>query len=152
MGSPCDLAPLTTLSPSDKVSHDHTYCKHSDPINDGIHQDDERPTLEEKLKRKIKSLQQQLRRTKAKQQTMADVIHEMEQKLIVTPEDAEYMHAEFDGIQLSIFRDVKINVSCAPSGRRYSDVVKEFATTLNYTIHQRLTSTSEPSLHYVTHP
>jgi hypothetical protein len=122
---------LTTLSPSDKVSHDHTYCKHSDSINDGIHQDDERPALEEKLKRKIKSLQQQLRRTKAKQQTMADVIHEMEQKLIVTPEDAEYMHAEFDGIQLSIFRDVK-NVSCAPSGRRYSDVVKEFATTLNY--------------------
>ena len=132
LGSPCDLAPLTTLSPSDKVSHDHTYCKHSDPINDGIHQDDERPALEEKLKRKIKSLQQQLRRTKAKQQTMADVIHEMEQKLIVTPEDAEYMHAEFDGIQLSIFRDVKNNVSCAPSGRRYSDVVKEFATTLNY--------------------
>ncbi len=42
------------------------------------------------------------------------------------------MHAEFDGIQLSIFRDVKNNVSCAPSGRRYSDVVKEFATTLNY--------------------
>jgi hypothetical protein len=126
------LAPLTTLSPSDKVSHDHTYCKHSDSINDGIHQDDERPALEEKLKRKIKSLQQQLRRTKAKQQTMADVIHEMEQKLIVTPEDAEYMHAEFDGIQLSIFRDVKNNVSCAPSGRRYSDVVKEFATTLNY--------------------
>ena len=33
-----------------------------------------RPALEEKLKRKIKSLQQQLRRTKAKQQTMADAI------------------------------------------------------------------------------
>ena len=30
------------------------------------------------------------------------------------------------------FRDTKNNVSCDPCGRRYSDNVKEFATTLNY--------------------
>ena len=63
---------------------------------------------------------------------MADLIQELQQKLILRPEDAEYMHAKFDDIQLSIFRDTKNNVSCDPCGRRYSDNVKEFATTLNY--------------------
>jgi hypothetical protein len=63
---------------------------------------------------------------------MSDIIHELQQKQIVSPEDAEMMNAKFDEIQLSIFRDTKNNVSCAPCGRRYSDVVKEFASTLNY--------------------
>ena len=73
-----------------------------------------------------------MRRTKAKQQTMADIIHELEQKLIVSAQDAENMHADFDNIQLSIFRDTKNNTTCTPNGRRYSDIVKEFAVTLNY--------------------
>ena len=133
METPCDFEPLTSLTFKDKVSHDHTYCRKSKPTDEAfVDQDTERPDLEEKLKRKIKSLQQQLRRTKAKQQTMADIIHELQQKLILTPEDAENMHAQFDEIQLSIFKDTKNNVSCAPCGRRYSDAVKEFATTLNY--------------------
>ena len=42
------------------------------------------------------------------------------------------MHAQFDKIELSIFRDTKNNVNCLPNGRRYSDVVKEFAMTLHY--------------------
>jgi hypothetical protein len=63
---------------------------------------------------------------------MSDVIHELQQKQIVSPENAEMMHAKFEEIQLSIFRDTKNNVSCTLCGRRYSDVVKEFASTLNY--------------------
>jgi hypothetical protein len=68
---------------------------------------------------------------------MADIIHELQQKLLLTADNAENMHAKFDGIQLSIFRDTKNNVSCAPppplpNGRRYTCTVKEFATTLNY--------------------
>ena len=35
-------------------------------------------------------------------------------------------------IQLSIFRDTKNNITCKPTGRRYSDIVKEFAVTLNH--------------------
>ena len=130
--SPCHLSPLTTLSPADIVSHDHNYCKCSDTIYDSFDQHPERPALQEKLKRKVKSLQQQLRRTKAKQLTMADIIHELEQKLIVSPQDAQNMHADFDCMQLSIFTDTKNNINCAPTGRRYSDIVKEFAVTLNY--------------------
>ena len=63
---------------------------------------------------------------------MADIIHELEQKLIVSAQDAENMHADFDNIQLSIFRDTKNNTTCTPTGRIYSDIVKEFAATLNY--------------------
>jgi hypothetical protein len=101
-------------------------------FEDSENKENDRPALEDTLKRKIRSLQQQLRRKKAKQQTMADVIHELQQKQIIEQDDAEVMHSKFDGVQLSIFRDTKSNVSCVPCGRRYSDPVKEFATTLHY--------------------
>ena len=128
----CDLQSLTSMSPEEKISHDHNYCLNSSTIDESIHQNVERPDLQMKLKRKIRSLQQQLRRTKSKQQTMSDIINELQQKLVVSPEDAEMMHCKFDAIQLSIFRDTKNNVTRAPCGRRYSDIVKEFATTLHY--------------------
>lgn len=121
------------LSTSAKVLHDHSYCsKSKSAFENAENEDTDRPALQETLKRKIRSLQQQVRRTKARQQTMADVIHELQQKQIIEPDDAEVMHSKFNGIQLSIFRDTKNNVSCAPCGRRYSDPVKEFATTLHY--------------------
>lgn len=99
----CDLQPLTSMSSEEKVSHDHNYCMSSTMIDESIHQNVERPDLQMKLKRKIRSLQQQLRRTKAKQQTMSDIINELQQKLVMSPEDAELMHCQFDALQLSIF-------------------------------------------------
>ena len=72
-------------------------------IDESIHQNVERPDLQMKLKRKIRSLQQQLRRTKSKQQTMSDIINELQQKLVMSPEDAEMMHCQFDASQLTIF-------------------------------------------------
>ena len=57
---------------------------------------DDGEALQDKLKRQIKSLQQQLRRTKAKQQTMADIIQELEQKNILTSTDADVIHKKFD--------------------------------------------------------
>jgi hypothetical protein len=43
------------------------------------------------------------------------------------------MHAKFDKIQLSIFRDTKNNVSCAPCGRRIRTWLKSSQVrTLNY--------------------
>ena len=122
-----------TLSPEAKVQHDHTYCRKSTTVfEDKENQDTDRPALQESLKRKIRSLQQQLSRKKTKQQTMCDVIQELEQKQIIKEDDAEVMHSKFDGVQLTIFRDAKNNISRAPRGRRYSDPVKEFSTTLHY--------------------
>ena len=47
---------------------------------------------------------------------MAEIIHELEQKLIVSRQDVENMHANFDGVQLSIFTDTKNNITCKPTG------------------------------------
>ena len=77
-------------------------------------------------------MQQQLRRTEARKQTMGDIIQVLTQKLLLCQEDAELLSAKFDGVQLAIFRDTKNNASRVPRGRRYADVVKEFATTLGY--------------------
>ena len=77
---------------ADKVIHDNRYCKQVEPEDTGT----ERSDLEDKLKRKINSLQQQLRRTKAKQETMNDIINELQQKSILTTDDAQNLHAEFD--------------------------------------------------------
>ena len=63
---------------------------------------------------------------------MVDIIHELEQKLMLSSKDAEKLHVKFDGLQLSLFRDARNNASCAPCGRRYSDCVEEFATTHHY--------------------
>ena len=120
------------VSPAAIVLHDHTYSKRPVDKQQQSTPDDDGEALQDKLKRKIKGLQQQLRRTKAKQQTMADIIQQLEQKSILTSTDADVIREKFDEIQLSIFRDTKNNVSCSPCGRRYSDIVKEFATTLHY--------------------
>ena len=64
---------------------------------------------------------------------MSDIIHELQQKQIVSPEDAEMMHAKFDKIQLSIFRDTKNNVSCAPCGRRIRTWLKSSQVPLTTT-------------------
>ena len=111
-----DAQQMTT---ADKVSHDNRYCKQPQPEGDTF---TKRSDLEDQLKRKIKSLQQQLRRTKAKQETMNDITNELQQKSILTTDDAENLHAEFDEIQLSIFRDTKNTVSCLPNERKYSDI------------------------------
>ena len=78
---PCNLEVLTTVSSLDIVNHDHTYCKKANTIED-LKEDQDRKTLEDKLKRKIKGLQQQLRRTKARKQTMGDIIQELQQKMM----------------------------------------------------------------------
>ena len=97
----CHLQSLFSMSSKEKVSHDHTYCQSSTTTDENIHENAERPDLKIELKRKIKSLQQQLRRTKAKQQTMSDIINELQQKLVMS-EDAETMHCQF--VQLYNFQ------------------------------------------------
>ena len=67
--------------------------------------------MEDKLKRKIKGLQQQLRRTKARKQTMGNIIEELKQKLLLSQEDAELLSAKFDGSNLLSSETQKIIVA-----------------------------------------
>ena len=70
----------------------------------------ETPDLEntnKKLKRKIRSLQQQLRRSKKRMATMGEIIDNLKENLIVKSEIADKLHATFDKLQLSIFHNTK---------------------------------------------
>ena len=85
-----------------------------------------------KLKRKIKNLQQQLRRSKKRMATMGDIISNLKENLMVKSEIADRLYASFDKLQLSIFHNTKNNNNTSACGRRYTDDIKEFALTLHY--------------------
>ena len=80
----------------------------------------------------MKNLQQQLRRSKKKIGNMADVINNLQDDLIIKSVIGDRLHSSFDTVQLSIFHNTKNNTTVAPTGRRYTDDIKEFPLTLYY--------------------
>ena len=93
---------------------------------------DERHEIQKKLKQKVKNLQQQLRRAKQKAKTMDDVITKLKQEKIINAKEAEAMHSSFENTQLHFLYNFRDNMKAAPSARRYTDEIKEFALTLHY--------------------
>ena len=93
---------------------------------------DERHEMQKKLKQKVKNLQQQLRRAKQKAKTMDDVITKLKQEKIINAKEAEAMHLSFEDTQLNFLYNFRDNMKAAPSARRYTDEIKEFALTLHY--------------------
>lgn len=93
---------------------------------------DERHEMQKKLKQKVKNLQQQLRRAKQKAKTMDDVITKLKQEKIINAKEAEAMHSSFENTQLHFLYNFRDNMKAAPSARRYTDEIKEFALTLHY--------------------
>ena len=67
MKRPLSSPEVETLSPAAKVLRDHSYIKPPE-------EEEDRSDLEEKLKQKIKNLQQQLRRSKQKVDSMGQII------------------------------------------------------------------------------
>ncbi len=63
---------------------------------------------------------------------MENLISHLQEKLVINIQQAGKVHAAFDNLQLSLFQNAKDNLSSAPTARRYSDEVKEFALTLYY--------------------
>ena len=63
---------------------------------------------------------------------MADIINNLQDDLTIKSEIADRLHSSFDTLQLSIFHNTKHNTTVAPTGRRYTDDIKEFALTLYY--------------------
>ena len=95
-------------------------------------EDNERDELEKKLRNKIKSLQQQLRRSKQKVQSMGEVIETLKEKLKLDASDAESFHSTVDNLGMKLLFNMKENLNTTPSARRYSDEIKEFALTVYY--------------------
>ena len=87
---------------------------------------------ETKLRQIIRNLQQKLRRSKQKVESMSEVIKVLQDKLVINSSEAEALHSKFDNIHLQFLHNFKDNHKASPSGRRYSDEIKEFAITLHY--------------------
>ena len=128
-----------SMSPAAKILREHNYarCNEGPQDDENLTEDEQgeepdRSELQQKLRQKIKGLQQQLRRSKKKLQSMKDLILHLQEKLVISTEQAGILHAAFDNLQLSIFQNAKDNLSSTPTGRRYSDEVKEFARTLYF--------------------
>lgn len=52
--------------------------------------------------------------------------------MFIAKQEADILHANFDTMQLALFKNVLKNSKRRSKGRRYSDEVKEFAVTLQY--------------------
>ena len=128
------------MSPAAKVFLDHNYARQmtenlaeGQDLNDNEQEEaEEKPDLSQKLRQKIKNLQQKLRRSKNKLDNMGNLISHLQEKLVISSEQAGILHASFDNLQLSLFKNTKKNAKRKPSGRRYDDQVKEFALTLYF--------------------
>ena len=83
------------------------------------------------LKNKVKYLLQQLRRTK-KIRKMSDIIKKLKDNLVIKSEKATRVHASFNKLQLSFFYNAKNNTTISPTGKRYTDDIKEVALTLYF--------------------
>ena len=126
------------MSPAAKIFLNHNYARKQqentssqDDLTVEVEEQD-KPDLEQKLKQKIKNLQQKLRRSKKKLQSMADLVSHLQQKLVISSEQAGILNAAFGSLQLSLFKATKNNATNNPSARGYDDQVKEFALTLYF--------------------
>ena len=132
------------ISPAKRIFLEHNYARKQpedewqEESTDEEEKPEEKPDLQQKLRQKIKNLQRRaklkLRRSKKKLEGiyMANLISHLQEKLVISSEQAGILHAAFDNLQFSLFQNTKNNVTSAPSARRYDDQVKEFALTLYF--------------------
>ena len=77
-------------------------------------------------------MQQKIRRRNVKIKNMTQLIDELENKLLIKIEEASLLHINFDGLQLSMFRNSLQNSHRQIQGKGYTEAVKEFAITLYF--------------------
>ena len=80
--------------------------------------------LKEVKRRKLRALQQKLRWRESKAKNMKQLINTLKKKLFIKEEEAELLHNNFDGLNLSLFNNAMKNNKAPPGGRRYS-ITKE---------------------------
>ena len=80
--------------------------------------DEKRDELQKKLRQKIRTIQQQLRRSKQKVSTLNEVISVLEEKSLITSKEAEGLQSTFENKHLQFLYNLKANLKASPSGRR----------------------------------
>ena len=63
---------------------------------------------------------------------MSEVIKILQEKLIINSKEAESLQCTFESTHRDFLYNFKNNLGAKPSGRRYTDEIKEFALTLYY--------------------
>jgi hypothetical protein len=85
-----------------------------------------------KKDKKIKQLQQKLRRRNSTIQSMKHIICKLKNKSLINKSLEEELHKKFDGVKLAVLKNVLNNSKGSSRSRRYSSTIKEFALTLNF--------------------
>jgi hypothetical protein len=75
---------------------------------------DERDDLHNRLQKKIRSLQQKLRRTKKKMNTMHEVIQFLEEKLVLNSEESQALQSTLNNTQFKFLYNFKDNIKSNP--------------------------------------
>ena len=84
------------------------------------------------LKKKIKTLQQKVRRQNKKIQSLQEVMSDLKDKCLLNSEAAQVLDDSFSGLTHDIILDRFKNQDRVPKGHRYCDEVKKFALTLHF--------------------
>jgi len=90
------------------------------------------PPSKTELKKKIKSLQQRVRRQNNSIRNLKDLSKVLKNKNLIEKEVEELLMEKFDGTTLEIFQNIVKNKGKKSTGRRFSKKIKEFSLTLHY--------------------
>ena len=85
-----------------------------------------------KLRRRIKTLKQKLRRKERKIDCLADLIKKLKDEMHIANDVADLLEQNFSGISCEIFKSELVNKDRSAHGHRYSDEIKKFALTLHF--------------------
>ena len=89
-----------------------------------------------KLKGKIKTLNQKLRRRNNKINSLHDIIDTMKNRSMLSFSAADLLKDQFSGISSEILMNEIRNLSATPKWMRYSEELKKFALTVNFYSHK----------------
>ena len=118
--------------PVSNAYHTDELAAHTDPIVPCKKAKFEKDKSISKKNKKIKLLQQKLRRKNSTISNMKQLIHRLKKRSLINQTEEELLHREFDGMKRSIFKNLLQNSNISPQSRRYTNSIKEFALTLSY--------------------
>lgn len=85
-----------------------------------------------RLKKKVKVLQQKVRRQIKKVSNLKELLKELRKKMLVDEARADILSQHFDGMSKELFENQKNNKNRKATGKRYSREIKKFALTLHF--------------------
>uniref|UniRef100_A0A2S2NEK3 THAP-type domain-containing protein n=1 Tax=Schizaphis graminum TaxID=13262 RepID=A0A2S2NEK3_SCHGA len=117
--SKCIPHSSTLVTPARRLNFPKSPITHSTPTKT-------------KLKKKLKLLQQRVRRQRLKINSLQQLLKSLKQKGLLNSDDGEVISSKFEGLSQEIFMNQLKNCKRHAKGHRYSAEIKKFALTLHY--------------------